>query len=83
MSNSSAVEVKPDAFLVRAQQEFAQARAEHPEWSAQFEDADPVTAEREVVEALLESAPTPFLAGLLVGFMMFRQQMAIITGRPF
>ncbi len=68
-----------DVFL-RQQQILA---AEHPAWYQEFEDIDPFVANREDVEDLVRRAPTEFASGVLCGILMFRQQLAAITGREF
>lgn len=46
-----------------------------PAWYREFEDLDPFTAPREVVEQLRRSAPTPFAKGYRAGIMVMRQQL--------
>ena len=54
-----------------------------PDWFQEFEDVDPFVADRQVVEALVLEAPTEFASGVLCGILMFRQQLAAVTGREF
>lgn len=54
-----------------------------PHWYAAFEDIDPFIADRADVESLLKQAPNEFASGILCGIIMFRQQLAVMTGREF
>lgn len=58
-------------------------RENHAEWFFDYEDFDPMTAPREVCEALLVSAPTEWARGMIAGIMVMRSQLAMITGRGF
>ena len=49
----------------------------------EFEDIDPFVADRVAVEDLVRRAPTEFASGVLCGILMFRQQLAAVTGREF
>ncbi len=71
------------SVLMLASRHLAELKESHPEWYADYEDSDPITASREDIDRLLSSCPSEFVQGLLVGIMMFRQQMSIITGRTF
>lgn len=71
------------AFLEKLQADMRQLREQHPHWHADFDDLDPFVAERRHVEHLLQTAPTEWARGLLTGIMMFRQQIAAVTGRGF
>ncbi len=70
-------------LLQMLHQQMQSVQANHPDWYADYEDGDVFTASREVLSELVNTAPTDFARGLLVGVMMFRQQLAIITGRSF
>jgi hypothetical protein len=65
------------------QQHFAQLRIEHPEWFADFEDADPIIAPKSVLEDLLRTAPTEFAQAYLLGIYNFRLQLSVLTGTEF
>lgn len=69
--------------LLHLQQKMIEIREADPEWFAQYEDRDPITADSETLRSMLDSAPNEFAGGLIVGFIIFRQQLAILTGRPF
>ncbi|HWS26698.1 MAG TPA: hypothetical protein VN259_09040 [Xanthomonadales bacterium] len=56
---------------------------QHPQWYQEFEDIDPFVADRADVEDLVRRAPTEFASGMLCGILMFRQQLAAMTGREF
>ncbi|HBJ86951.1 MAG TPA: hypothetical protein DDZ88_24450 [Verrucomicrobiales bacterium] len=70
-------------LLATLQKQMLVVKEQYPDWYAEYEDRDPMTAARADLDFLLESAPTEFVAGLVVGVMLFRQQMAILTGRHF
>lgn len=56
----------------------------HPDWWASYEDAQvDVGCERQVLMDLLSSAPTDLAKGVVFGRILFRQQVASLTGRPF
>ncbi len=55
----------------------------HPVWFQEFEDIDPFIADRSAVEDLIRRAPNEFSSGMLCGILMFRQQLAAMTGRDF
>lgn len=56
----------------------------HPDWYAEYEDSQmDIGCDREVLEGLLTTAPTPFAQGVMFGKIMFRQQVASLTERPF
>lgn len=54
-----------------------------PLWYQEFDDIDPFVADRASVEDLVVRAPNDFAAGVLCGVLMFRQQLAAMTGREF
>lgn len=64
-------------------QQLVTVKETFPDWYAEYEDCDPVTADSNTLQVLLASAPDRFVAGLIAGIMMFRQQLAILTGRSF
>lgn len=68
-------------FLLQKRMEVV--KQENPEWFAAYEDNDPFTASSSVTRELIERAPTDFALGVLVGIYMLRQQISIVTERPF
>lgn len=84
MNTSSTPSVDSNmTLLATLQKQMLAIKESHPEWYAEYEDRDPMTAPRADLEFLLENAPTEFAGGLIVGVMLFRQQMAILTARHF
>lgn len=71
------------AFLRQVEEQWEPIRREFPAWYADFEDIDPFVAERAFVQHLLETAPTEYARGVVVGIMLIRQQIAMVTGRGF
>jgi hypothetical protein len=55
----------------------------YPEWFAELDVNDPCTCTRPALMELIETAPAPFLQGMLYGQLMMRIQLAAITGRSF
>lgn len=68
-------------FLLQKRMEVV--RQEDPEWFAGFEDGDPYTASVSTLRQMISTAPTDFVLGVLVGIYTIRQQIAILTERPF
>lgn len=62
---------------------MAMVKHKFPDWYEQYEDVDPMIGDRATVEALLNDAPTDFARGLIAGILIFRQSLAIVTGREF
>lgn len=69
--------------LLQLQKKMALIKDAHPDWFAEYEDRDPITADQETLSHLLDTAPTEFAQGLIVGIIVFRQQMSILTGRSY
>jgi hypothetical protein len=86
--NSEVVETRApvhneDIGVQLMQQRFGQLRIEHPQWFAEFEDADPIIAPKAVLEELMRSAPTEFAQAYLLGIYNFRLQLSVLTGTEF
>lgn len=61
-----------------------QLRQEYADWFAEYEDAGvDLEADRQQMEALLQSAPTPFLKGMMYGKLAMRMQISNLTERAF
>ncbi|MEJ8837590.1 hypothetical protein [Ramlibacter sp. AN1133] len=70
-------------FLRAVDEELASVKESHPAWYADYEDIDPFTADRDLVEHLLQTAPDGYTRGLITGMLLIRQQIAAISGRGF
>jgi len=82
MSNESPMR-QDTSVLLQLQEKMAAIKESHPDWFAEYEDRDPMVADREVLAHMLETAPTEFTQGLIVGIVMLRQQIAIVTERLY
>lgn len=81
MSNNSQVQNTSIESCVAELQDIANS---HPDWWAEYEDAQiDIGSDRETLDRLLKSAPTQFAKGVVFGKIVFRQQIASLTGRPF
>lgn len=65
------------------QQSFERLRIDHPQWFAEFEDADPIIAPKSELVELLRTAPTEFAQAYLLGIYNFRVQLSVLTGTVF
>lgn len=54
-----------------------------PLWCNEYEDKDPMIADRADVEQLLETAPNDWAYGLIQGIMLIRLELSSITGAEF
>lgn len=74
--------MEQEALAARACSADLQAlEREHPQWLAEFDDANPDVADLDELLVLLSSAPTAFARGLIKGRIDLRMQMARITLR--
>lgn len=62
---------------------FSRSQEGNPEWHIHFDDVDPISADRDDVAQLMDTAPTGFTRGYMKGIVAIRQQLAIVSGRPF
>lgn len=82
MSNDATM--KQDvSVLLSLQEKMVSIKESDPEWFAEYEDRDPMVADRASLKMLLDTAPNEFAQGLIVGVIMLRQQIAIVTDRPY
>jgi hypothetical protein len=70
-------------LLMQVKGTMDELKSEYPAWCDEYEDVDPITAERASCERLLQTAPNPWAAGLVSGIMLFRQQLALVTSREY
>lgn len=82
MSNEATMR-QDTSVLLQLQKKMASIKESHPDWFADYEDRDPMVADRQTLALMLETAPTEFAQGLIVGIIMLRQQISIVTERPY
>lgn len=82
MSNEATMR-QDTSVLLQLQEKMASIKESHPDWFADYEDRDPMVADRQTLALMLETAPTEFAQGLIVGIIMLRQQISIVTERPY
>lgn len=54
-----------------------------PAFQDRLDNADPFVCPQDVLQELLDEAPDQYSQGFLAGIYQFRQQLAILTNRPF
>ena len=65
--------MEPDKFSITASQEY----------QTRMDDLDPMICKEAQLQDLIDDAPEPFVKGYLTGIFAFRQQLSILTSRPF
>lgn len=52
-------------------------------FQSRVDSADPFVCSREDIQALIDDAPDAYSQGFLAGVASFREQLAILTNRPY
>ena len=72
------------AAVIQCIEDLRHLESQYPEWFLQYDNAMvDVVADRGTIEALLASAPTEFLRGMLYGKLEMPTQIAFLTERSF
>lgn len=83
-SQNASASSTPSPAVMDCVGQLNQLREQHPDWFDEYDDAMvDVVADRATMEALLESAPTDFLKGLMYGKLALRMQISNLTERAF
>lgn len=76
--------VMASAAVIQCIEKLSDLEHEYPDWFLAYDNAMvDVCADRATIEALLDSAPTEFLRGMLYGKLAMRTQIAFLTERSF